>query len=67
MNEVNTIKSVYIKFSTINAAFDDDPTAEIANILRNLAIHIVAGTVEQGDEIPIRDRNGNTIGEVSML
>jgi hypothetical protein len=54
-----------IEIATDNAAFDDDEgNAEIARILRELADRIERGDAV-GDwwELPLRDVNGNRIGE----
>jgi len=55
-----------LTFRIDNAAFVEDPAAEVARILRD-----VAGKVERGEGFtagdahmrPIRDSNGNRIGE----
>ena len=41
-----------------NAAFADDPDAEIARILKETSVHVLAGT-QNGN---CRDANGNTVG-----
>ncbi len=54
---------ITITIDTGNAAFDDAPAREIANILRDLAQRI------QIDGLPpsfLRDTNGNTCGFVSV-
>lgn len=48
-----------LEVSTENAAFDDDPAAELCRILRAVADAIEGGA----DEGPIRDANGNTVGQ----
>lgn len=51
------------QFSTDNAAFEDCPATEAARILR-----VIADKLEQGESFggPIRDTNGNTIGQWEM-
>lgn len=48
-----------LSFKTDNAAFDDDPTPEIARILREIAQKVDAGI----DEGAVYDINGNRIGD----
>ena len=59
---------VKIEFSTANAAFaDGNGDAEIASILRYIARHCFADGegFNRPDAGPIRDLNGNTIGQWS--
>lgn len=55
--------NVKIEIACDNAAFQDEPTIEIARILRELA-----DRVERRDQpespIGLRDINGNTVGEM---
>jgi len=48
-----------LHFFTSNAAFDEGGATETARILREVAARYEAGTFEG----PIRDSNGNTIGQ----
>ncbi len=51
-----------IKIQMDNAAFSDDPLAELARILKDLSKHI-----EQGcDGRRLMDSNGNHVGEFSI-
>lgn len=47
-----------LEVSTENAAFDDDPGAELARILRTVAKSLHEG----GESGTVRDVNGNTVG-----
>ena len=49
-----------ISINTDNAAFGDDPGAELARILRQLAAHLDAGDLDEHRNI--MDLNGNTVG-----
>ena len=54
-----------ININLDNAAFEDDPGAEVARILHNLA----ASYEERGhvqDTRTLRDRNGNTVGSARV-
>ena len=51
-----------IKVKMDNAAFGDDPTAELARILRALAGRIDEG-VNLDEDYSLRDVNGNRVGE----
>jgi hypothetical protein len=55
--------NVKIEIDTCNDAFRENPGAEVARILRN-----AADKIEYGSEIdfPLRDENGNTVGQVSF-
>jgi len=69
---MRTPLKITISFETGNAAFDDCPHGEIARILRNIArgfsdqsllsFHGVAAETKT----PVRDPNGNTIGQLSI-
>lgn len=48
-----------LSFDTDNAAFEDDPFAEIARVLRATAEKVE----DRNDMGTIRDLNGNTIGD----
>lgn len=50
-----------VEMKTDNAAFDPDPSAEIARILRNLADMVDAGAA--GPTVPLTDINGNKVGQ----
>lgn len=55
-------KKLTLEFSMTNAAFEDYPRQEAAQILRK-----IAGQLENGSEYGnIRDLNGNTIGKWDM-
>ena len=46
-----------------NAAFDDDPTAELARILREASDTLkFKAEPERGYSFPLRDANGNRVG-----
>ena len=50
-----------------NAAFMDDFNLELGAILRNAAKRVAAGElVEHGDSFPLRDSNGNTVGNAVL-
>jgi hypothetical protein len=51
-----------ISIETDNAAFDPDPGAELARILRGLADRLEDGG-DLAEPIRLRDFNGNTVGE----
>ena len=54
---------VTIKISTANEAFSADPGYEVGRILRRLAQDVESGvTFDNGEEIKLRDINGNTVG-----
>lgn len=53
-----------LEIATDNAAFDDEPAAECARILRE-----IAGKLERGDSLGgghIFDANGNRVGHWEM-
>jgi hypothetical protein len=55
---------IRINIETRNAAFADEPMAEVARILR-----IIANRAERDgllDYIPLRDTNGNKVGELQI-
>lgn len=56
-----------LSFRMDNAAFSDDPGAEAARILRQIAATVANGgdgwTFGEANMRPIRDVNGNRIGE----
>lgn len=55
-------RKLTLEFSMTNAAFEDYPRQEAAQILRK-----IAGQLENGSEYGnIRDLNGNTIGKWDM-
>ena len=49
-----------IKIDCGNAAFDDDPTAEVARIIRALADRMEGASPDE--DYPLRDINGNKVG-----
>jgi hypothetical protein len=55
-------KTVAITINTENAAFEEDPGAEVARILR-----VLANSLERGDEpSSVYDFNGNIVGRVGL-
>ena len=55
-----------VKFKTDNAAFGDFPTDQIVSILYEIADALQSDdtcTRCPPDKMPIKDRNGNTIGK----
>jgi hypothetical protein len=57
---------ITIMINTDNAAFEDDPGAEVARILRNLAKEVDGITLDPGDYANLRDSNGNTVGKCTV-
>ncbi len=55
-----------INISCDNSAFDDDPTLEVARILRDLAVRLVNEGPMLND-FTLRDVNGNTVGEARVV
>ena len=53
----------HLEIDTRNAAFEDDPAAEIARILAATADQVEAYGLAEEDSSKIRDLNGNTVGE----
>lgn len=51
-----------LEFSTANAAFEESPEEEAARILKDVASKLVNDHTAG----PIRDINGNTVGEWSL-
>jgi hypothetical protein len=58
-----------LKIETSNAAFADDPCGEVARILRELALDLEVGLLNEErleagllDEGSVRDLNGNKVG-----
>ena len=49
-----------IKLTTDNEAFSDDPTREVARILRALADRLEGASPDE--DYPLRDANGNKVG-----
>lgn len=49
---------INITVNTDNAAFDENPKAEVARILRSIADKVEAGS----EPISVRDINGNKVG-----
>lgn len=47
-----------------NEAFTDDPTAEVARILRNLADRLTGASPDE--DYPLRDVNGNRVGKAEF-
>lgn len=52
--------------SNANAAFEDEPSTEIARILREVAKRIEDGDFPEGNT-PVRDINGNKCGFFSLI
>lgn len=50
-----------IKVKMDNEAFTDDPTAELARILRALSDRLEGASPDES--FPLRDLNGNKVGE----
>lgn len=60
--------TVRIKIDCDNAAFEDDPAGELGRILTSASLLLFKnwdGTV--GNGFPLRDSNGNTVGEVEIV
>jgi hypothetical protein len=56
-----------IKIEMDNAAFEDDPTAEVARILREVAKRIDGHPhFSPGHDQPLRDANGNEVGYITV-
>lgn len=56
-----------VQFAVINAAFDGvDRPVETARILRDLADRIERGGIKPGDNLLIRDINGNAVGQATL-
>lgn len=53
---------IRITLACDNAAFEDAPGHEQASILRKLADHVENNPPTPGDNQPLRDANGNTVG-----
>ena len=52
-----------IKINCDNAAFEDDPTSEVARILRDIADRVHGDTgFSPGRDYTLRDANGNEVG-----
>ena len=51
-----------LNIETVNAAFDNGSTEEIARILRQLAQRLENEGMEAGQEFVLRDANGNKVG-----
>jgi hypothetical protein len=54
------MKSITIKINTVNAAFEGDPEAEVARILKDAANKIARGNTD----FNLLDLNGNKVGTV---
>ena len=54
--------NITITLNTDNAAFEDDPGAEVARILRELARRTEQGFINVG----LRDSNGNMVGQCEV-
>jgi len=52
-----------IKFDMDNAAFDNEPQRETSSLLIELASRVLNKGCQSGTTYPIRDSNGNKIGE----
>lgn len=62
-NKEGIAMNITIKINTDNAAFGDDPEAEVARILRATALHFEQSGLE---DRPLYDSNGNGIGSVAV-
>ena len=51
-----------LRIKTTNAAFEDDPTAEVTRILRDVADRFDECGVDARDGITVFDVNGNAVG-----
>ena len=62
--------NITITINTDNAAFEDDPSSEVARILRQLIDRLTRGAaaddLQEADGIKLRDINGNMVGSVSV-
>lgn len=61
---------ITIRIELDSAAFDPKPGPEVARILRHLAavFHDTLVVAPRGPEaLPVRDINGNTIGDVAII
>lgn len=56
--------TVTITINCDNDAFDNDPTWEVARILRDTANKVEGSGTMRG--FNLRDRNGNTVGKVAV-
>lgn len=54
-----------LTIGTDSAAFEEDPTAEVARILRALADRLEGASPDE--DYPLRDLNGNQVGEAEFL
>lgn len=52
-----------LSLNTSNAAFEAQSGTETARILRELADKLDGGDILPGESIPLRDYNGNTVGQ----
>jgi hypothetical protein len=62
---------ITITIDTENDAFTDDPRAEVARVLHELAyrvdgVHKPVIYCNAGDDDTVRDINGNTVGAVTI-
>jgi hypothetical protein len=53
-----------VKIKTDNATFENDVTAEVARILRELADRMTGASPDE--DYPLRDINGNKVGEAKF-
>jgi len=53
-----------ITINTDSSAFDGQPELEIERILKDIAQGIGSGRIDEAQ--PIRDINGNTIGQLTL-
>ena len=58
--------NITITLNTDNAAFEDDPGAEVARILKRLAGELEGVTLDAGDYAKLLDSNGNTVGRYAV-
>lgn len=59
--------NITIIINTDNAAFEDDPTIEVARILYDLAERVEGHPhFSPGHDQPLRDINGNEVGYVTV-
>lgn len=61
------LEEVVIHVNLQNSAFSDCAGAELARILRELADKVEYSHSELGDEISLRDINGNKVGNMVAI
>ena len=60
------MKKLIIEIETENAAFEDFPTMELARILHVVADRVECSVPERLNGCPIRDINGDKVGEIRI-